>query len=296
MSDSREAAAAPWSAGIAPARLALPRGATDAHLHIYDRRFPWHPEATLRPADATVADYRRLQKRLGTTRCVIVQPSSYGTDNRCLLAALAEFGGAARGIAVVDPAISDAELRAMDAAGIRGIRFNMTRPGGAASAAMENLATRIAPMGWHVQLHGLADAYPAMEAVLRRMPVPIVIDHLGRLPPQGWQAHPAWHLLRDLVQAGRAWVKLSGAYHDSRDGLPDYADTGSILRAWQQAAPDRVVWGTDWPHPAATAGEKPLPDDACLLDLLQDWVPSEADRHRLLVTNPAALYGFREHD
>ncbi|MCR0985439.1 amidohydrolase family protein [Roseomonas populi] len=284
----------PWSAGTGPARLAVPPGAADCHIHIYDGRFPYDPAATLRPAPATVADYRLLQRRLGTGRCVVVQPSSYGTDNACLVDALCQFGDAARGVAVVDASVQEAELRALDAAGVRGARFNLARPAGADAEALEAVARRIAPLGWHLQVHTLPDVWQGLEAVLGRLPVPIVIDHLGRLPQPAGLSHPAWPLLRRLVDEGRAWVKISGAYHDTRSGAPDYADTGAVVRAWVEAAPERVVWGTDWPHPSATAGEKPVPDDARLLDLLADWAPSAALRTRILVDNPVALYGFPE--
>ncbi|WP_439548946.1 amidohydrolase family protein [Falsiroseomonas sp.] len=230
------------------------------------------------------------------TRCVVVQPSTYGTDNACLLDALGQLGRIARGVAVVDGRVPDAELRAMDAAGVRGLRFNMTRIGGAGVEVLEALAKRVAPLGWHLQLHTMPEGHVALGDALKRLPLPLVIDHLGRLGAPGWQDHPAWALLRGLVDAGNTWVKLSGAYHDTRVGAPACADTGAVLRAWQQAAPQRVVWGTDWPHPAATTGEKPLPDDAQLLDLLADWVPSETERQLLLVDNPASLCGFAETD
>ncbi|WP_431285211.1 amidohydrolase family protein [Humitalea sp. 24SJ18S-53] len=286
----------PWSAGSAPARLRAPPGATDSHHHIYDDRFAYDPAAALKPGNATVADYRLLQAQIGTTRNVVVQPSSYGTDNRCLLDALAGFGTAARGVAVVDESVTDAELRAMDAAGVRGVRVNIARAGGPSVASIEALARRVAPLGWHVQIHTLADAYPALAPVLAGLPVQVVIDHLGRLPQPEGLGHAAWPALRALVDTGRCWVKISGAYHDSRTGAPAYADTSAVARAWIDAAPERLVWGTDWPHPSATAGEKPLPDDAVMFDLLESWAPSEALRQRILVENPALLYGFAESD
>jgi predicted TIM-barrel fold metal-dependent hydrolase len=284
--------AAPWSAGTADAKLALPPNSVDCHLHIYDNRFPFDPGANLRPADATVADYRLLQARLGTERCVVVQPSSYGTDNRCLVDALQQFGSEARGVAVIDANASDAELQQLDRAGVRGIRFNLARPAGPALENLESLARRVATMGWHVQLHALADTYVNIEAVLDRLAGIIVIDHLGRLPYPAGIDHPAWAVLNRLVQKGRCWIKLSGAYHDSRIGAPSYADSGVVVRAWLREAPERVVWGTDWPHPSAAAGEKPVPDDAQLLDLLGEWAPGRDLLEGVLVMNPAELYGF----
>ncbi|WP_326540620.1 amidohydrolase family protein [Pseudorhodoferax sp.] len=284
--------AAPWSAGTEAARLAVPPGSVDCHHHVYDPRFAYASGVTLRPPAATVADYRVLQRRLGLARSVVVQPSSYGTDNSCLLDALQQFGDAARGIAVIDAATPDADLAALDAAGVRGIRFNLSRPAGAGTELLDALAARVAPLGWHVQVHASGDAYPALEPLLLRLPTPVVIDHLGRVPLPGGVAHAAFASLRRLVDAGRTWIKLSGAYHDSRDGAPGYADAGAMVRAWLVHAPERVVWGTDWPHPAAMVGEKPMPDDAQLLDLLADWMPQPQLLERILVANPERLYGF----
>jgi D-galactarolactone isomerase len=285
--------AAIWSAGSRPPEVRLPEGSTDAHLHIYDARFPYDPEASLRPPEATVAHYRQLQARLGTTRCIVVQPSSYGTDNRCLVDALDQLGADARGVAVIDERISARELRQFHDAGVRGIRFNLSRPAGARVDLLHELARRVEPLGWHVQVHAAGDAYPAMLPLLQALPTPIVIDHLGRIPPcDDPRKHPAWDPLRRLVDGGRTWVKVSGAYHDTRVGAPGYEDTGAICRAWLEHAPERTVWGTDWPHVAALAGEKPLPDDAVLLDLAVRWMPSTLDLRTLLVDNPARLYGF----
>lgn len=283
---------APWSAGDAPARLALPAGSVDCHHHVYDNRFPYDPDTKLRLPDATVADYRQLQRRLGLQRSVVVQPSSYGTDNRCLVDALQQFGSDARGIAVIDDQTSDDELQMLHEAGVRGIRFNLSRPAGAGIELLDRLAARIAPLGWHAQIHTLGAGYVALEASLAALPVPLVIDHLGRIPqPEGVQ-HEAFAVLRRLMERGRTWLKLSGAYHDSLVGAPSYADTGSMVRAWLKDAPERVVWGTDWPHPAAMIGEKPLPDDALLLDLLGEWAADSALLKTVLVDNPGRLYGF----
>lgn len=283
---------APFSAGDRAARWTAPADAADCHIHIYDSRFPFHPAAALHPAEPTVAHYRELQARIGTTRCVIVQPSSNGTDNRCLLDALRRCGGDARGIAVVGRDVTDDALREMDGLGVRGIRFNLARSGGPSHADLEHLARRVAPLGWHVQIHASGDLYPDLVPVLESLPVPVVIDHLGRLPQPAGLSHPAWPALRRLIDGGRCWVKLSAAYHDTTTGSPAYADTGAVARAWIAAAPQRLVWGTDWPHPSTTAGEKPLPDDAVLFDRLGDWAPAEALRHAILVANPVALYGF----
>ncbi len=278
----------PWSAGSERPRLKAPPEAGDCHHHIYDHRFPPDPRATLHPADATVADYRLLQTRLGLTRNVVVQPSTYGTDNRCMLAALAAFGPTARGIAVVHPDIPESDLRRMAAQGVRGIRFNLVQTGATTIEMVEPLSHRIADLGWHVQLHMLGAQIAAQEALLRRLPTPIVFDHLARIPAVEGINHPAFRVVRSLLDGGRAWVKLSGPYQDSRTGPPSYADVSAVARAYVRAAPERCVWGSDWPHPT----EKIKPDDAVLLDLLSDWAPQPSTQTLILVKNPEILYGF----
>lgn len=281
--------AIPWSAGTELPRLKVPQNAADCHHHIYDSRFPVAPEATLLPADATVADYRLLQKRLGITRHVIVQPSTYGVDNSCLLNALGEFGlETARGVAVVNTGATERELKDLDAAGVRGIRFNLSPPGTTTFQMVVPLAKLVEPLGWHVQINAVADQIVANKELWDRVPCPIVFDHLAHVPqPTGIQ-HPVFAVVSELLQKGKAWVKLSCAYQESQVGAPSYSDTVSVARAYVQAAPERLVWGSDWPHPT----EKVKPNDAILLDLLVKWVPNAATRNRILVDNPAKLYGF----
>ena len=278
-----------WSGGTERPRDAIPAGTVDCHHHIYDRRFPIAPSASLQPDDATVADYHVLQARLGTTRNVVVQPSTYGTDNRLLMEALSQFGAQARGIAVVDTGVSDLELKALNAAGVRGIRFNLIQSGATTFEMVEPLASRIAPLGWHVQLHMTGDQILPVADVLRRLPVPIVFDHIGRLPQPAGIQHPAFALIRRLLDGGRTWIKMSGPYQDTRVGPPTYADVASVARRFAAANPDRMVWASDWPHPTERLAK---PDDAQLMDLLTDWVPDAATRVRILVRNPELLYGF----
>lgn len=270
--------AVPHSSGIGSPRLTAPAGACDAHIHIFD-------------PGATVADYRLLQARIGTTRAVVVQPKLYGTDNTCTLDAIARLGIAhARGIAVMHPSVSDAELQRLDAGGIRGLRFSVWNPADTVTTLdmIEPLAQRIAPLGWHVQLHMSAGQIVDNAALLEKLAAPMVFDHVGRLPPQSGIAHPAFAIIRGLLERGRAWMKLSGAYLNTRSGPPGYADASAIARAFAQAAPQRMVWGSDWPH----VTEREKPDDAVLFDLLADWMPDDVDRRRVLVDNPARLYGF----
>jgi predicted TIM-barrel fold metal-dependent hydrolase len=274
----------------APKRTAPPHSC-DAHMHIYDPRFTaTRPSARL-TRNASVADYRLLQARLGTSRTVVVQPAAYGFDNSVTLDAIAQLGfTAARGIAVIPPSIGDAELREMDRLGIRGVRFTQHDPSTAVTTPdmIEPVGQRIAELGWHVQLHLRGDQMVEMAPMLERLPGTIVIDHMGRMPQPAGVAHPAFDLLRRWLDTGRAWVKISGAYLDSRIGS-SYADVAPVAQALIKHAPNRCVWGSDWPHP--TERER-KPDDAALFDLLTEWTGNDAVREAILVSNPAKLYGF----
>jgi predicted TIM-barrel fold metal-dependent hydrolase len=278
----------PWSSGTELPKLKAPANACDCHMHIYDGRFPIAPGATLKPADARPDDYRLLQKRIGTTRNVVVQPSTYGTDNSCTLDGMAKLGSAARGVAVVDTSVSDAELKRLNDLGVRGIRFNLVQAGATTVEMLEPLSKRVNDLGWHVQIHMLGDGIVKIEDTLQRLPSPIVFDHMGRIPKEAGADHPAFTVIRKLIDKGRTWVKLSGAYMDTKVGPPTYADSTKLAQAYVKAAPQRMVWASDWPHPT----EKDKPDDAVLLDLLAAWTPEEAMRNRILVDNPATLYGF----
>ncbi len=284
------AQAVPWSAGTEKPRRPVPPDACDCHHHIYDKRYPAHPSAALLPADASVDDYRRFQQRIGNRRHVVVQPSTYGTDNRLLVDALGTSGPTARGVAVVDANVAEDELQRLHAAGVRGVRFNLSFLVGVTPDMMAPVAARIAPLGWHLVVNGTADKLLAVRETLLRLPVPVLVDHMGQVPQPDGVRHPGFALLRELLASGRGWVKLSGVYLPSRSGPPDYADAGAVARALIGLAPERMVWGSDWPHPTKKADDKP--DDAQLLDLLADWAPSEAVRRRILVGNPALLYGY----
>ena len=279
----------PNSSGTTSPKLRAPADACDCHMHIYDgARFPPpRPQSRMQP-NACVPDYRLFQHRIGTSRVIVVTPAAYLTDNDVTLDALAQFGAQARGVAVVHPDVSDAELKRMDRAGIRGIRFTQFDPNTATTTMemIEPLAKRVQALGWHVQIHLRADQVVAAADMLLRLPGTIVFDHLGRLVPPDGLNHPAFEVLRRMFETGRAWMKLSGAYFFGSP--PDYGPAGDVARAYIALAPERMVWGSDWPHPT----EKDKPDDAVLFDLLGDWAPDEATRHRILVDNPANLYGF----
>ena len=288
MQDSSTRQAVPNSSGTEPPRLKAPANAADCHIHIYDARFQSSAPAL---PNATVQDYRLLQKRIGVTRVVIVTPRNYVTDNSITVDAIRQLGVAnARGVAVIRPTVTDAELKDLDDAGIRGIRFTVGNPRTAVVTIdmIEPLAQRIAGLGWHVQLNMPADKIVENADMLGRLPTQIVFDHMGQFPLPAGLAHPAYEVIRSLVDKGRAWVKISGAYMNTKIGPPTYADATTIAQAYVKAAPERLVWGSDWPHPSPPV----KPDDAVLFDLLTAWAPGEATRNRILVANPQALYGF----
>src|SRR3954453_4342768 len=214
----------PWSAGTEAPKLKAPQNACDCHMHIYDSRFPIAPSATLKPADAKVDDYRLLQKRIGTTRNGVVQPSTYGTDNSCTLDGMAKIGPTARGVAVVDTSVTDPEPKRLHHLGVRGIRFNLVQAGATTVDMLEPLSKRVDDLGWHVQIHMLGDQIVVIKELLQRLPSPIVFDHMGRIPASSSITHPAFGVISKLIDKGQTWVKLSSAYQDSKVGPPSYAD------------------------------------------------------------------------
>jgi predicted TIM-barrel fold metal-dependent hydrolase len=283
----------PNSSGTEPAKVKAPANATDCHMHIYDPRFAEVGPNRAKPNNATVQDYRLLQKRTGTTRVVVVTPRNYATDNRVTVDALAQLGANARGVAVVHPTITDAELKALDAGGIRGIRFSLT--GGADAVVtwdmVEPLSKRVAVLGWHLQFNLDGSQITERAELLRRLPSQLVFDHMGHPTLPAGIEDRSFAVMRGLIDRGRTWIKLSGAYSNSKIGPPSYPEATAIAQAFVKAAPERMVWGSDWPHPGEQS--KPvLPDDALLFDLLAVWAADEATRRRILVENPESLYGF----
>lgn len=259
---------------------APPPGAADCHVHVYD---------PARAPGADAAALRALHARLGLSRGVLVQPSAYGFDNALHLAALEALGRERfRMVAVLPPDVGEAELRGLDAAGVRGVRFNLKLGGPLRAGDLPTLARRVAPFGWHCQVNAAPAQLLGLQDLLLGLPCPVVLDHLGQVPQPEGPAGVAFAAVRRLLDGGRAWAKLSGPYVTSRAGPPGYADAGAVAAALARAAPERVVWGSDWPHPS----ERAKPDDAALLGLLADWVPEPGARRRVLVDNPAALYGF----
>ncbi|MDR2006747.1 MAG: amidohydrolase family protein [Acidaminococcales bacterium] len=273
---------------IQPNSQKTPPRAADCHLHIVDGRFPLVAKAAA-PPDATLADYRLLQKRLGTEKAVIVQAKCFGTDNSCILSAIEELGKEkARGVAVVHPDTSKAELCDLDKRGVTGIRFSVWNHHDAVTSIdmIEPLAKRIADFGWHVQLLMLGGQIAANAPMLDRLPCPLVFDHMCRLPLESGVNHPSFKIVCHLLEKGNTWIKLSAAYQNRLIGAPSYADAGIIAKAFAAIAPERVVWGSDWPH----VTEKIKPDGAFLLKLLEEWFNDENMLKKILADNPAALY------
>jgi predicted TIM-barrel fold metal-dependent hydrolase len=281
----------PNSSGAEPARLKAPAGACDCHHHIYDAiRFPpVQPGGTIIP-NARLEEYRMLQRRIGTSRNVVVTPLAYATDNRVTLDAIARMGPNARGVAVIRPTVTDAQLKMLADGGIRGIRFSLSDPRNAPTSIemIEPLSTRVNALGWHVQINMTADQIVAAQDLWNRLPSAIVFDHMGHVPQPAGLSHPVFNVIRRLVDKGRTWVKLSVTYDNTRDGPPGYADITKVAQAYVKAAPERMVWGSNWPHP----NETDKPDDAALFDLMSRWAPDEATRSRILVQNPMVLYGL----
>jgi len=288
---TRPAQAVRWSTGIETPRAKAPPNATDCHFHTYDRRYPAAAGASLLPEDALPADYQALQARIGTTRGVIIQPSTYGTDNSLQLASMQALGpDRFRMVAVVGEDVPETELRRLHGLGVRGIRFNLTLPGVLTPASLPVLAPRLAAQGMHCQINMSPKQIAEADTMLARLPGTLVFDHLGQVPQPSGTSSPSFAIIRRLLDGGKAYVKLSGAYITSKEGAPGYADAGQVAQAFARAAPGRVVWGSDWPHPTAPVSAKP--DDALLFDHLAEWAGDEAGLHRILVENPARLYGF----
>jgi predicted TIM-barrel fold metal-dependent hydrolase len=302
------AAALPTDAGLGaaptvrtPVDFEVPRGACDCHVHVFDpARFPYAEARVYTPPSALVEDLRDLQAALHFDRVVIVQPSVYGTDNTCTLDSIRRLGARARGVAVIDKSTPPATLDAMAAAGVRGVRLNFETAGESDPAAVKQhlvaAAEQLVGRNWHVQLNTSLAVIAALKDDLAAMPFLLVIDHFARAKAALGPAQRGFDALLQLLEAGRAYVKISAAYRTS-DRAPDFPDALALARALVAANPERVVWGSNWPHPGRgrtrTDIAPPYPnDDGLLLNQLPRWVPDPAIREQILIANPARLYGF----
>lgn len=265
--------------------MRAPPLACDCHIHVFGpfERYPLDAARKYTPEEALLEDYQGVAKALGTGRVVLVQPSVYGTDNACQRDAIRDLGERARGVAVIDDAVSDTQLGELNGAGFVGARLNFMRAGELES--LERIAARVKELGWHVQLHLPGSTIAEIADRLLKLPTEFVIDHFGRVDPRHGVWQPAFQSLLRLVDSGKCWVKLSAPY---RIDTAPYRESGLLARELVTRNPERLVWGTDWPHPDVAA----VPEDPRLLQTIFDWVPDEATRHRILVDNPARLYHF----
>jgi 2-pyrone-4,6-dicarboxylate lactonase len=272
--------------------LALPPGACDSHCHIYGpfERFPLPNDRSFTPNEAPETALRRLHDHLGIDRAVIVQSQGHGFDHRPLLAALATGAGRYRGVALIRPETTEAEIARFDAAGICGARFNfLAHLGGAPKPEMVRVVMeRVRAYGWHIAIHVAGQGLVEHEAFIRSIDAPVVIDHMGRPDLRDGPDGAAMTALRRLLDGGRVWVKLSGADRISAAGAA-YHDVATLARRLAEHAPERVLWGSDWPHVNLHA---PMPDDGDLVDLIGQIAPSEAGRQLMLVDNPTRFFGF----
>ena len=273
-----------------PPRFKPPPGATDTHFHIFgpDKNYPLVADRRFTPPAASVESYLHLHRTLGLSRAVLVQPSSYGTDNRRQLDAAREMDIPTRVIVVVPPAMTDRELDRLYRAGARAVRFIPTQPGSLPLAQLERYAERLAALGWHIQLMLAPTHLVELAPRLEKLRCDFVIDHMGDIQAAQGTGQPAFQALLRLLNTGRCWTKLSAGYHASQQS-PPYPEVIPLAHALVAARPDRLLWGTDWPH-ANLAG--PMPNSTDFFDLLLDWVPDDEVRRRILVDNPARLYGF----
>lgn len=278
----------------APVSFRPPPGACDAHCHIFGpgHRFPFSEDRTYTPPDSGIEDFEKLQARLGLSNAVFVQASCHGTDNSAMLDALRRGRGRYAGVAMIDETFTDRQIHELHNAGVRSTRFNfVAHLGGAPELPVFwRIVERVAAWNWHIVLHFDAKDLPDYTVLLERMPVPYVIDHMARVVANVGVEQEPFQALLGLMADERCWVKISGAERLTADGPPPYDDVVPFARALVATAPDRVLWGTDWPHPNV----RHMPDDGDLLDLLSSFAPDEATRNKILVDNPRRLYPLNQ--
>jgi 2-pyrone-4,6-dicarboxylate lactonase len=274
-------------------RFQPPAGACDAHCHIFGpgEKYPYAADRTYTPPDAPLSRFKELQSILGLSRAVLVNASCHGTDNTVIVDAIAQSGGRYRGVANADDSFTDRDFERLHASGFRGVRFNFVKHLGGMPDMDEfhRIVARVRPLGWHVDLHFDAGDLVEFGDLLGRLPVPFLIDHMGRVPTKaGLGQEPFRRLLAVLGTNERCWVKVSGAERISSAG-PPFTDAVPFAQALIEAAPDRILWGTDWPHPNIA---RHMPNDGDLVDLVPLFAPDPSMQKRILVDNPHRLYGF----
>lgn len=285
----------PYSTGRKLPSIEVPEDSCDCHHHIYDPvNFPYREDDITNIPPATVDVYLMLQRKLGFNRSIIVTPSAYGTDNRCTLDALEKLGRHSRAVVTIDDSVEVAELEKMNKLGVRGIRFNIAKEEDLDIELIKRCAKKIEGFGWHICFWMPADLIVCMKDVFRELPCNIVFDHRGHLPADKGMKHEAFKIICSLMREKKAWVKISSAYQDSAVGEPEFSDTIEIGREYIRCAKDRVLWGTDWPHPSEYINRRPMPNDVLLLDLLEKQAETKEVIQEILVANPEKLYGFQK--
>ncbi len=275
-----------------PPKITLPANATDCHIHIFDSsKYQAVDGGPPAPADALVSHYEKVQQWLGLERVVITQGNAYQKDNRCLLEALDHFKQKARGIVAVDASISDQEIEAMTAKGVRGVRIMNILQGAVGLNEMLAVNARISAFDWSMIVQFDGRDILEHQQDLQKIQGPYVIDHLGKFLEPVTTDSPQFAALLTLIDKGNCYVKIAGCYETSKIGYPSYEDVGVLARKLIAYAPERVIWGSNWPHNMASSAET-YPDDVHLLDLVNDWIGSEENRQKIYVDNPAKLYGF----
>jgi len=270
--------------------LAVPPGATDTHMHVYHAEVPPAPGGPALPGDFREDSYREMQQRLGLARVIVVQPNAYQFDNSVTLEAIRALGPGAKGVGVVKPGVSDAEIERLTKGGIVAQRIFQLPWGAVGFDRIHEVMSQVHPFGWHANVQLDGRELPQREDSIKRLPGRFVIDHIGKYLEPVTPEQEAFKSLLRLLDTGRCWVKLSAPYETSKTGAPKYDDVSRLAKALVKHAPERMLWASNWPHPSAPKDN--VPDDADLLDLLLDWAPDEATRLKILIDNPAELYGF----
>ena len=282
----------PPTRSVHPINFTVPAKSCDCHAHVIGpvSKFPYSENRSYTPPEASLESYQQLHQDLGIERAVIVQPSIHGLDNRVTIDAIERYGSGARGVVVIDESVDQEKLEYFDNVGVRGVRVNLLFRGGIDFSNIEKLIERILPLNWHLQL--LMDVSTLLDSLhqLEKLPVDLVFDHMGHMKTDKGLAHAGFQALIHLLSERKAWAKVSGNYRISSAG-PPYTDAIPFAQALIAAAPDRVVWGSDWPHPSLYSH---MPNDGDLLNSLIDFAPGSDIRDRILVDNPATLYGFEK--
>jgi D-galactarolactone isomerase len=271
-------------------KLVAPPGACDTHMHFYDENVPSAPGGPPLPGNFTVPMYQALQKRLGLERVIVVQPNAYQFDNRVTLDAIRTLGPNAKGVGVVKPDATSAEIVSLTMGGICAQRIFNLPHGAVGFDKMDQVMAKVHPFGWHANIQLDGRDMLKYETQIRKLPGKFVIDHVGKFLEPVPLHHEAFRALLRLLDTGRCWVKLSAPYEVSRTGAPKYEDVAKLAKALVKHAPERMLWASNWPHPGQTGDKRP--DDAAMLDLLLDWAPDDATRKKILVDNAAELYKF----